>query len=242
MASQTPTQRSRLARTPSFQREPLATLMYTPSQSQEKEKNENDEEDDGDQPVLRLGRIRRRSVTPEPNLATAKPNAFDALRAGAHKHEKEKEKKELLAKKSEFVEAEAVESDDDDGFFGGGRAKNDDDEDIDGDDQDQTLAELVDDQHMSEDALNREGVLEKHQEMEAEADAAIEKHAKEVVAGLHRRKRRNRGLGMDSDDEYEEDDLADERRRAKMARKRKINDDTLEDLGAFLYLHFLTPR
>jgi mediator of replication checkpoint protein 1 len=64
--------------------------------------------------------------------------------------------------KSEFIEAEAQESDDDEMFgFGGG--KKDDGEEEDGEDLDKTLETLVDDQEMDEQTVNAQLVQEKYQ-------------------------------------------------------------------------------
>lgn len=64
--------------------------------------------------------------------------------------------------KSEFVEAEAQESDDDEMFGLGGRKK-DDGEEEDGEDLDMTLETLVDDQEMDEATVNAQLVQEKYQ-------------------------------------------------------------------------------
>jgi len=66
---------------------------------------------------------------------------------------------------SEFVEAEAVESDDDEmrGFSGFGKKTNDGDEESNGEDLDKTLEELVDDKEMNEQEVAKDKILEKHQ-------------------------------------------------------------------------------
>jgi mediator of replication checkpoint protein 1 len=75
------------------------------------------------------------------------------------------EKNEKAAKKklerSEFVEAEAEESDDDDQFGFGGHKKIDDGEEEDGEDQDKTLEGLVDDAEMDDETMAEELVMEK---------------------------------------------------------------------------------
>jgi mediator of replication checkpoint protein 1 len=79
---------------------------------------------------------------------------------GAAKATNEKAKRRL--EKSEFVEAEAQESDDDEMFGFAGRKK-DDGEEEDGDDLDKTLDTLVDDQEMDEETVNAELVHKKYQ-------------------------------------------------------------------------------
>ena len=68
-------------------------------------------------------------------------------------------------KPSEFVEAEAMESDDDDlrGFGRFGKKTDQGDEEGDGEDLDATLAELVDDKEMKEEEVGKDKILEKHQ-------------------------------------------------------------------------------
>jgi mediator of replication checkpoint protein 1 len=84
-------------------------------------------------------------------------NAFEQMRLAQEKREKAIKKK---LEKSEFVEAEAEESDDDDQFGFGGHKKLDDGEE-DGEDQDKTLEGLVDDAAMDDETLAEELVLEK---------------------------------------------------------------------------------
>lgn len=55
----------------------------------------------------------------------------------------------------------------------------------------------------------------------------------DVVQGRMRTKRRNRGLGMEDSDSEEEDEEARMLRRKSMNKKRRIEGDKLEDLGAF---------
>lgn len=64
--------------------------------------------------------------------------------------------------KSEFVEAEAQESDDDE-MFGFRSRRKDDEEEEDGEDLDKTLETLVDDQEMDEETVNALLVQEKYQ-------------------------------------------------------------------------------
>jgi mediator of replication checkpoint protein 1 len=100
----------------------------------------------------------RSSPSPTP---TRRPlNAFDTLQKGAvdEKAKKQKEKG-LLLDKSEFVQAEAQESDEDDGF---GFAKGDDTEDEASDaENDKPLEGLVNDAEMDAEAEAKEKVVEK---------------------------------------------------------------------------------
>lgn len=63
--------------------------------------------------------------------------------------------------KSEFIEGEAEESDDDAMMGFGGPTRDKGDEEDDGEDQDQTLTELVDDAQMDDETLGADKVLEK---------------------------------------------------------------------------------
>lgn len=85
------------------------------------------------------------------------PNVFEIMRLGQQRIEKAAKKLE----KSEFVEAEAEESDDDDQFGFGGHKKIDDGEEADGEDQDKTLEGLVDDAEMDDETMAEELVMEK---------------------------------------------------------------------------------
>ena len=97
------------------------------------------------------------SLSPSPRKQL--PNAFEVI-AGAAKTKSGKEKRRL--EKSEFIEAEAQESDDDEMFGFRGRQK-DDVEEEDGEDLDTTLETLVDDQEMDEETVNALLVQEKYQ-------------------------------------------------------------------------------
>lgn len=96
-----------------------------------------------------LRRLRRRSASPlEPAPMTTRPskaNAFDVLGKAPNRPKVPKEK----LKDSEFVAAEAEESDEDDMFgFGGPKKDDDDDDEEDGDEQEKVLTGLVDDRAM----------------------------------------------------------------------------------------------
>jgi hypothetical protein len=93
-----------------------------------------------------------------PRISKQPMNAFEQMRLAQEKQEKAAKKK---LEKSEFVEAEAEESDDDDQFGFGGHKKLDDGEEEDGEDQDKTLEGLVDDETMDDETLAEDLVLEK---------------------------------------------------------------------------------
>lgn len=61
-------------------------------------------------------------------------------------------------------------------------------------------------------------------------DAADEKIARDAAEGKMRIKRRNRLLDFEDEESDDEDEDA-RRRRQRMAKKRKIDGDTLEQLG-----------
>jgi mediator of replication checkpoint protein 1 len=118
-----------------------------------------------------LKRLRKRSAspvedvfdmgyhsTPSPRPPKQPLNAFDQMRLA-------QERREMAAKqkleKSEYVEAEAEESDDDDQFGFGGHRKIDDGEEEDGEDQDKTLEGLVNDAEMDDETMAEDLVMEK---------------------------------------------------------------------------------
>ncbi|THH18016.1 hypothetical protein EW146_g2906, partial [Bondarzewia mesenterica] len=172
----------------------------------------------------------RSSLSPSPSSSPTRGkqlrNAFDILRAGATRVD---EPKKLL--RSEFVEAEAVESDEDDtlGFGGVMKKKGDDDEEGENDEQDKVLEGLMDDTTMTENALAKNLVLEKVKEHQEEDDAKLEKLHRDAVEGRLRVKRRGRGIDLE-DSESEEEDYDARMARLRM-KKRKIDGDTLEALA-----------
>ncbi|KAI6047042.1 MRC1-like domain-containing protein [Pisolithus marmoratus] len=190
-------------------------------------------------PELRpLRRLRRRSASPlhctahlaslEPAAMMAHPskvNAFDVLGKASNRTKAPKER----LKDSEFVAAEAEESDEDD-MFGFGGPKKDDDDEQDEEDEDAVVKELVDDNAMDVETERPDLVQEKFREHEAEDDQKLEKFHQEVVEGKYRKKRLGRGVNMDEDSDDEEDD-GDRRIRQRMNKKRKIDGDDLEALG-----------
>lgn len=90
---------------------------------------------------------------PPPTLSTR--TAFTELLAA---QKALKQKKPLV--RSEYVEQEAQESDEDE-MFGFGKKRQEDDED--GEDLDRTLETLVNDEHMDDDTIAAEKVMEKYQ-------------------------------------------------------------------------------
>lgn len=176
--------------------------------------------------------VRDASPSPSPSKSrNSKPrNVFDVMQRAANLQHRDAAKTERRLQKSEFIEGEAEESDDDAMMGFGPRNKVDEDEEDD-ESQDQTLTELVDDAAMDAETLAEHAVIEKHREHQQIDDEANEKLQKDVVAGNWKTKRRDRGIGFeDSDSEDDDDDDAKARRR-KMSKKRRIEDDSLEQLA-----------
>ncbi|KAJ7781578.1 hypothetical protein B0H16DRAFT_1405065 [Mycena metata] len=197
------TQRSGLLEAHSSLRRPLRTLSLTESAG-------------FDRSPSPLRRLAKRTRTPSPDSTRSSPslsparrtkNAFDLLRGDTLGLRAPRPKKPLLDK-SEFVADEAHESDDDEMMVFGENKRVAGDEEEDGEDLDRTLETLVDDKDMDEETVAADRVLEKFQEHAHEDDLANEKLQQAVVQGELRKKRRNRGLGLDdSDDEDEEDEM-----------------------------------
>ncbi|KAI0921280.1 hypothetical protein AcW2_006301 [Taiwanofungus camphoratus] len=208
---------------PSSERRPLAALDF-------------DVELDalGSQPRMRLNRRRlspAKSDTSERRYSSSSPspskpkNAFDRLRQSSRvKFAKTGRKLE----KSEFVQGEAEESDDD-AMMGFGGLKGNDDEESDDENQDQTLAELVDDTAMDEKTLAHNAVLEKVREHQEEDDRELEKVHRDATEGKLRSKRRDRGVGFEDSESDSDDEGAKEVRRT-FNKKRRIEGDSLEEL------------
>ncbi|KAJ6567187.1 hypothetical protein DFH09DRAFT_1471055 [Mycena vulgaris] len=217
------TQRSGLLEPQSLLRRPLRTLSLT--ESVELDAPERS-------PMRRLAK-RTRTPSPSSNRSSPSPtairakNAFDRLRHETLESRLPRPKKPL--DKSEFVAEEAQESDDDE-MLGFGH-KRDDGEEEDGEDMDKTLETLVDDQEMDEETVAAERVLEKFQEHAHEDDLENEKLQQAVVQGELRKKRRNRGLGIeDSDEEDSEDDMRARKMRRGLSGP-KINRDNVNELA-----------
>ncbi|KAH9059332.1 hypothetical protein EDB87DRAFT_1684730 [Lactarius vividus] len=176
---------------------------------------------------------RGQSLSPSPSPSPAKAKggagpaammmqrtAFSELMLGAKTAEHREGEKAKAKKRSEFVEDQAVESDEDDMLgFGGVRKKNGDEEDEEGDehDVDGVVKDLVDDAQMDESALAKAKVLEKHLEQQNEDDERLEKEVNDVVADA-------------SDDESSDDEEARALRR-RLAKKRRVEGDTLDALA-----------
>ncbi|KAF7353066.1 MRC1 domain-containing protein [Mycena venus] len=200
------TQKSGLLDPQSVLRRPLRTLSLTESEFDAPSRS----------PMRRLAK-RTRTPSPRSNRSSPSPiaairtkNALDLLRRESLRESRPKRKLE----KSEFVAEEAQESDDDEMMAFGGRTQ-DDGEEEEGEDMDKTLETLVDDKEMDEATVAADRVLEKFQEHAHEDDLANEKLQQAVVQGELRKKRRNRGLGLDDSDE---EDSEDEMRARKMRR------------------------
>ncbi|KAG8965892.1 hypothetical protein FRC03_012824 [Tulasnella sp. 419] len=194
-----------------------------------------DLEDDGfddsmeERPFKRLVRGERpadRSPSPPRPL-----NAFQIMMTGPPKKPKQLKEKLKSNGKSVFVQGEAEESDEEVVFgFGGAGLKEDEEE---GEEDDKPLEGLVDDNHLSQDALNADAVMEKVMEHAAQDDAELEKLHQAAADGKLRGKKRDRGIGIDgdSDSDDEEADERNRRRRHAMMKKRKIKADDLEALA-----------
>lgn len=148
---------------PMTQRHPLQTLSLS-------QKSDFEESPDS-RPLRRLRRAGsptlpasarhgyRSSPSVSPSARKAKPlNAFDVL--GKSKSKKG-DKPTRKLDRSEFVEAEAQESDDDNKYGLRTLRKHDDEEEEDGEDLDKTLEALVDDKEMDEETLAKQRVIEK---------------------------------------------------------------------------------
>ncbi|KAG1792446.1 MRC1-like domain-containing protein [Suillus plorans] len=212
----------------SSERAPLQTLSFKARQ-----------ESPDVQPLYRL---RRRSSSPlerktamqddgsllPPLLISQLPkrNAFDVL--GGHPNSNAPKRK---LEKSEFVAAEAEESDEDE-LIGFGPIHKDEEEAEDDDDDDEKFVEgLVDDAVMNAETEAADLVQEKFREHEDEDDKKLEKLHQDAIDGKFRMKRRDRGIGFEEDSDDDEEDENNRRIRRGMNKKRKIDGDTLEDLG-----------
>ncbi|KAJ7162546.1 hypothetical protein C8R43DRAFT_1123248 [Mycena crocata] len=188
-------------------RRPLRTLSLTESEFDAPEKS----------PLRRLARRNntsasaRSSSSPSPTRARGPTNAFDLLRREKIGIRAPRPRKPL--EKSEFVAEEAQESDDDEMLGFGHKGEDGDEED--GEDMDRTLETLVDDKEMDATAVAEARVREKYQEHAHEDDLANERLHQAAVQGELRKKRRNRGLGIDDSDEEDEEE---ENRLRKMRR------------------------
>ncbi|KAL0949155.1 hypothetical protein HGRIS_009236 [Hohenbuehelia grisea] len=229
LASQTPGG-SQAQTQPQSDRHPLRTLSFSATPS-----GDLDDELENGSPrgLQRLRRVResRKDASPSPSPSPSKRvkvstessrNAFDILARGA-KQESARERERGAGRfgQSEFVQAEAVESDDEEEAFGFGLVKGaGDDEEADGEDLDRTLETLVDDADMNIETVAADKVLEKFQEHQEADDQALEKLVKDAAEGVLRQKRRKGGVDLDDSDD-EDDDMDAERIRAKRRRKER---------------------
>ncbi|KAG1874779.1 MRC1-like domain-containing protein, partial [Suillus subalutaceus] len=188
-----------------------------------------------------LHRLRRRSSSPlerktavqddgsllPPLLISQLPkrNAFDVL--GVHPKSNAPKRK---LEKSEFVAAEAEESDEDE-LIGFGPIQKDEEEEAEDDDDEKIVEGLVDDVVMDVETERVDLVQEKFREHEEEDDKKLEKLHQDAIDGKFRMKRRDRGIGFEEDSDDDDEDENNRRIRRGMNKKRKIDGDTLEDLG-----------
>ncbi|KAK0206200.1 hypothetical protein DFS33DRAFT_1381326 [Desarmillaria ectypa] len=169
----------------------------------------------------RKRRILKRAVSPSPT--------YGASRSSSSKPQESKiSKSKVPLKKSEFVEAEAQESDDDEmrgfGLFKGTAA----DDDEEGQDLDQELPTLVDNTALDEETLAEEKVREKYQEQAEQDDLRLQKYHQDAVDGKFRSKKRRNGVDLDDSDSDSDEDAADERRRRRMNKKQRTDMVALE--------------
>ncbi|KAK0453298.1 MRC1-like domain-containing protein [Armillaria borealis] len=194
---------------PQTQRQALETLEYTPDLT----------------PSLpspsRKRRIVKRAVSPSP--------LYSASRSSSSKPQESKTSKpKVPLRKSEFVEAEAQESDDDEmrgfGLFKGPAA----DDDEEGQDLDQELPTLVDNTALDEATIAEEKVREKYQEQTEQDDLRLQKYHQDAADGKYRSKKRRNGVDLDDSDSDSDDDADDERRRRRMNKKQRTDMLALE--------------
>ncbi|PBK72902.1 hypothetical protein ARMSODRAFT_953311 [Armillaria solidipes] len=194
---------------PQTQRQALETLEYTPDLT----------------PSLpspsRKRRIVKRAVSPSP--------LYGASRSSSSKPQESKTSKPKdPLRKSEFVEAEAQESDDDEmrgfGLFKGPAA----DDDEEGQDLDQELPTLVDNTALDEATIAEEKVREKYQEQAEQDDLRLQKYHQDAADGKYRSKKRRNGVDLDDSDSDSDDDANDERRRRRMNKKQRTDMVALE--------------
>ncbi|KAJ7087167.1 hypothetical protein B0H15DRAFT_842873 [Mycena belliarum] len=216
------TQRSGLLEPHSSLRRPLRTLSLTGSVEHDAPERS---------PMRRLAkrtrtpspRSSRSSLSPTPAARTK--SALDLLRREAIHAPRPKRPLE----KSEYVAEEAQESDEDEMIAFGGNGE--DGEEEDGEDLDRTLETLVDDQEMDQKTIAADLVLEKFQEQTHEDDLEIEKLHQAVAQGELRKKRRNRGLGMDDSDEEDEEDEYQARKMRRGFAEPKIDNKNVNELA-----------
>ncbi|KAG2361993.1 hypothetical protein BDR07DRAFT_1407958 [Suillus spraguei] len=189
----------------STERAPLQTLSF----------KAREESPDVVRPLLRL---RRRSSSPLERKTAVQDSLLPPLLLSQLP-----KKNAFDLEKSEFVAAEADESDEDE-LIGFGPVQKDDEEPEDDDDE-KIVEGLVDDAVMDAETEGADLVQEKFREHEDEDDKKLEKLHQDAVEGKFRMKRRD----QDSDDD--EEDENNRRIRRGMNKKRKIDGDTLEDLG-----------
>ncbi|KAK0191280.1 hypothetical protein F5146DRAFT_1197104 [Armillaria mellea] len=194
---------------PQTQRQVLETLEYTPDLT----------------PSLpspsRKRRIVKRAVSPSPLYGTSRPSS-------SKPQESRTSKPKVPLRKSEFVEAEAQESDDDEmrgfGLFKGPAA----DDDEDGQDLDQELPSLVDRTALDEATIAEEKVREKYQEQAEQDDLRLQKYHQDAADGKYRSKKRRNGVDLDDSDSDSDDDAGDERRRRRINKKQRTDMVALE--------------
>ncbi|KAG7448941.1 uncharacterized protein BT62DRAFT_928949 [Guyanagaster necrorhizus] len=166
-------------------------------------------------------RIMKRSVSPSPSYGANRLNS-------SKPQESKTSKPKAPLRKSEFVEAEAQESDDDEmhgfGLFKGTAAEDDEE----GQDLDQELTALVDNTALDEETIAEEKVREKYQEQAEQDDLRLQKYHQDAADGKYRSKKRRNGVDLDDSDSDSDDDVDDERRRRRMNKKQRTDMVALE--------------
>ncbi|KAF9268219.1 hypothetical protein L218DRAFT_1073552 [Marasmius fiardii PR-910] len=175
-------------------------------------------------------RLMRKRDSTSPSRDAVNPQSTALLDAFKPLKNRKLKERPALPQRSEFVEAEAQESDEEGVFPFGKRKAGDEEEDGENEDLDKTLETLVDDRDMDEDTVNQGAVLEKYHEHTEEDDQKLEKMNQEVIQGEWRKKRR-RGIGVDDSDEEDDDDYEQRKIRRKMHGDTLIDRQNIKELG-----------
>ncbi|KAM0542162.1 hypothetical protein ACHAPJ_012915 [Fusarium lateritium] len=177
-------------------------------------------------PLVRRGRLRRRTETPlrieetpEPTIAEKADTAFNALKEGAKKEKKKRLQAEFDHKKSkakEMVHEQAEESEDEYAGLGGADGEDSDNESV------ASLKEIIDDAAGND--LDESKLAAFYADRErVDDEKQVEKLFKDITTGMLRRKR---GAGYDLDDS---DDDGEARRRMKRRQFAKMQKALFAD-------------
>ncbi|KAJ4265548.1 hypothetical protein NW762_004839 [Fusarium torreyae] len=177
-------------------------------------------------PLVRRGRLRRRTETPlrieetpEPTAAEKADTAFNALKEGAKKEKNKRPQADFDHKKSkakEMVHDQAEESEDEYAGLGGADGEDSDNESV------ASLKEIIDDAAGND--LDEAKLAAFYADRErVEDEKQVEKLFKDITTGMLRRKR---GAGYDLDDS---DDDGEARRRMKRRQFAKMQKALFAD-------------